>query len=153
MKWKQENIFLLISSIEQPKLYFNIIFFNMEGKHYSKDQINSGTWTKKFREIGLHNIAPLVRPVQVTPRKSFLLSDNPVWLAPRDCQPTDSVRHSRNYFRSLEKCKFPVGLVLTVSFKDPFDRRFFYLLAFVFLYPRVQTLICFHVDADCSQNF
>ena len=51
--------------------------------------------------------------------KSFLLSDNPVWLAPRDCQPTvpGIVASSSGH---LKKVNFQwVGL--DRSYKNPFD--------------------------------
>ena len=80
--------------------------------------------------------------------KSFLLSDNPVWLAPRDCQPTAPgiVASSSGH---LKKVNFQwVGL--DRSYKNPFDIADSSICWFLFFITEFKRW-CFHVDAaDCS---
>lgn len=80
--------------------------------------------------------------------KSFLLSDNPVWLAPRDCQPTvpGIVASSSGH---LKKVNFQwVGL--DRSYKNPFDIADSSICWFLFFITEFKRW-CFHVDAaDCS---
>ena len=80
--------------------------------------------------------------------KSFLLSDNPVWLAPRDCQPTvpGIVASSSGH---LKKVNFQwVGL--DRSYKNPFDIADSSICWFLFFIIEFKRW-CFHVDAaDCS---